>query len=94
MFGLAGQASAFLDVIGVLVGLDYRLEHTGNLLGADLVGLATFSGLDDLAEGDSPPHRLRRFGAVLMDAKLRERFPATDDLGGIVHAERVVLVLQ
>ena len=94
VLGLAAQARAFLDVFRVLIGLNHGLEHAGDFLGADLVGLAALAGFDHLAERHGPPHRLGRIATVFMDAQLGKRLPATDDLGRIVHAQAVVLVLE
>ncbi len=58
VFGLADQAGAFFDVFGCLVGLDHRLEHAGDIDGADLVLAASVVRRDDLTEGDGTLHRL------------------------------------
>ena len=41
VLGLANQARGFVDALGFLIGLDHRLEHAGDVDGADLV-LGTF----------------------------------------------------
>lgn len=99
MFGLAVQDAGFPVVF--FVGLDHDLEHPGDLFGSDPVDVSSvFRGLagvgfDDLTEGDGAAHGIgvgRLFG--LDGLVFGEGLPATDDLGGIIHAETVVFVFQ
>ena len=58
MVGFACQRRGRIVVLGCLVGLDHRLKHTGDVLGADLVCFRTLAHLDDLAEGHGALHGL------------------------------------
>jgi hypothetical protein len=50
--------------------------------------------LDDLAERDGALHRVAVADQLVVQALLGQRLPAADDLGRIVHAQLVVLVLE
>ena len=64
------------------------------MLGADLVMLAAFLLLDDLAEGDGALHRLGVKAEVLIEPLFAEGLPAADDAGGVIDLELVVLILE
>lgn len=54
----AGQTRSLVDLLGLLISLYDRLEHVGNVDGADLVLGALVIGRDDPAERDRTLHRL------------------------------------
>ena len=77
-----------------LIGFHHRLEHGGYVLGADLVVFRVLGWLDHLAEGHGAAHECLIIHQVLAGSLLGQGFPATYDLGGIVHLELVVVVLE
>ena len=58
------------------------------------MGLRAFAHLDDLAEGHGALHSLVVAVQLLGETLLGQGLPAANDLGGVVHLELVVLVLE
>ena len=94
MLGLAGKPGCVFNVLGVLIGLHYLLEHASDFLGADLGRLATLARFDHLAECHGPLHRLWGVTAIFADTQLGQCLPAANDLGRVIHPQAVVLICQ
>jgi hypothetical protein len=63
-----------------------------NLFGRNLVLFLTGSWLDDLAKGNGPFHGFGVFDWIFMEADFAQGFPATDNPGGIIDLELVVVI--
>ena len=94
MLGFADQPSGFFYFFRLLIGLDHRLEHVGDVDRADLVLAALVVGRDHLAERDRALHRLIVTDQLLMQPLLGQCLPAPHDLGCIVDLQLIILVFQ